>query len=108
MTLLIRGIALLVLLLAPVASAQGQSKWIVYAPKKLGFRIELPAQPAVTGAEIKTTDGPARARYFFFKGENELHGRMEVRHYEPGRISTHPDANLKRPRKDWDRISPLR
>jgi hypothetical protein len=108
MTLFIRGIALLALLLASVASAQGQSKWVVYAPKKHGFRIELPMQPTVKGGDIKTTNGPARATYFFFKGENGLRGRMEVRDYEPGHISKDPRAYLDDAWEDYERKSPLR
>jgi hypothetical protein len=95
MGLLNRGIAALVLLLAAsAASAQGRSNWFVYAPKGPGFKVELPAQPTITSGNIKTTHGPARATYFFFKGENGLEGRMEVRDYAPGQISKDPRGYL--------------
>jgi hypothetical protein len=108
MALFSRGIVLLVLLVASAASAQGQSKWVVYAPKKHGFRVELPTQPTVRGGDAKTTYGPARSTYFFFKGENGLHGRMEVTDYEPGRIGKDPRAYLDEAREHFERRSPLR
>jgi hypothetical protein len=86
MALLSRGIALLLLLTTSVAWGEGRSNWVLYAPKGPGFRVELPTQPTVNNANIKTTHGPAKASYFFFKGDNGLEGRMEVRDYDKGQI----------------------
>jgi hypothetical protein len=108
MTLLSRGVILLALLVASVSSAQGQSKWVVYAPKKLGFRIELPMQPTVRSTDAKTTYGPARSTYLFFKGENGLQGRMEVTDYQPGKISKDPRAYLDESREHYERSGALR
>jgi hypothetical protein len=108
MALFSRGIVVLALLVASAASALGQSKWTVYAPKKLGFRIELPMQPSVKSGDAKTTYGPARSTYIFFKGENGLQGRMEVTDHEPGRISKDPRAYLDDSREHYERGSPLR
>lgn len=108
MALFTRGIVLLAVLVASGAAAQGQSKWAVYAPKKLGFRIELPMPPTVKSTDAKTTYGPARSTYLFFKGESGLQGRMEVTDYEPGRISKDPRAYLDDSREHHERRNPLR
>ena len=86
MTLLSRCIALLMLLTASVAWAEGRSNWVLFAPKGPGFRVELPGQPTVKNADVKTTHGPAKATFFYFKGENGLEGMMEVRDYDKGKI----------------------
>jgi hypothetical protein len=54
MTLLSRCIALFMLLTASVAWAEGRSNWVLFAPKGPGFRVELPGQPTVKNADIKT------------------------------------------------------
>jgi hypothetical protein len=71
----------------------------MFAPKGPGFTVELPAQPTVKSAEVKTTHGPARATYFFFKGENGLEGRMEVTDYGHGQISKDPRGYLDESRQ---------
>jgi hypothetical protein len=101
------GAALCLLLTASMVSAQAQSNWVLYAPKGPGFRVELPMQPKVNTANIKTTYGPAKAAYFFFKGENGLEGRMEVRDYDRGQIK---DARgfLDESRSYYENRKPLR
>ena len=100
-------VALFLLLTASMASAQAQSNWVLYAPKGPGFRVELPMQPKVNSANIKTTHGPAKAAYFFFKGESGLEGRMEVRDYDRGQIK---DARgyLDESRGYYENRGPLR
>jgi hypothetical protein len=86
MALFNRSIVLFMLLVASATTAQGRSNWVVFAPKGPGFRVELPMEPTVNSGDVKTTRGPARATYFFFKGENGLEGRMEVKDYQLGKI----------------------
>jgi hypothetical protein len=64
-------------------------------------------QPKVNNANIKTTRGPAKAAYFFFKGENGLEGRMEVRDYDRGQVK---DARgfLDESRSYYENRKPLR
>lgn len=94
MTSLNSSIALIALLVAAATSAQGRSNWIVYESKGPGFRVELPTEPTINNADVKTTYGPAHATYFFFKGENGLEGRMSVTDYQPGKISNDPRGYL--------------
>jgi len=108
MTLLIRGIVLLMLSAAALSPAQGRSNWIMFAPKGPGFRIELPTQPTVKSADVKTTHGPARATYFYFKGDNGLEGRMEVKDYGPGQIASDARGYLDESREYHENRRPLR
>jgi hypothetical protein len=108
MTLVSRWIVLLMVLVASAATAQGRSNWVVYVPKGPGFRVELPMEPTVKSADVKTTHGPARATYFHFRGENGLEGRMEVKDYERGRISKDPRGFLDESRGYYEMRSPLR
>ena len=94
-----RIIALIILLIASATSVQARSNWIVYAPKGPGFRVELPAEPSVNSSTVKTTHGQARATYFFFKGENGLEGRMEVKDYATGQIGKNPRGYLDESRE---------
>ena len=83
--------ALFLFAAASMATARAQSNWILYAPKGPGFRVELPMEPKVNNANIKTTYGPAKAAYFYFKGDNGLEGMMEVRDYSHGQIKNARD-----------------
>jgi hypothetical protein len=94
MTSLNRSIALIVLLVAAATSAQGRSNWIVYESKGPGFRVELPTEPTINNADVKTTYGPAHATNFWFKGENGLEGWIKVKDYQPGKISKDPRGYL--------------
>jgi hypothetical protein len=108
MALVGRTIALFMLLATSVAFAQGQSNWMVYTPKGPSFRIELPMQPTVQNAKIKTTRGPARATYYYFKGEKGLEGMMEVRDYDRGTVSKDARGYLDESREHHELRRPLR
>jgi hypothetical protein len=97
-----RIIALIMLLVASATSVQARSNWIVYAPKGPGFQVELPTEPSVNSSTVKTTHGQARATYFFFKGENGLEGRMEVKDYAPGQIGKNPRGYLDESREFYE------
>jgi hypothetical protein len=108
MKLFCRGIALVMLLVASGAWAQARSTWVVFAPKGPGFKIELPMQPTMESHKMKTTYGPARETWITFKGENGLHGHIDVRDYEPKTIGKDPRGYLDESREFHETGRPLR
>ncbi len=94
-------------LMAASGALAESSNWVMFAPKGPGFHMELPAQPAVNSGDVKTTHGPARGTFFFFKGANGLEGMVKVTDYQPGAISKDPRGFLDASREDYERRRPL-